>query len=82
MLKENDYSMCVFSTSNIDDHDCMLPPFLQIGTYAGGGGLSACTGARGGNGGEQGQPAQGPCGSSRSGTAGTQTRGGEGGTVI
>lgn len=55
--------------------------FSQIGTYAGGGGVSDCPGAAGGNGGQQGQPAQGPCGSSRSGKAGTESVGGEGGNV-
>lgn len=55
---------------------------LQIGTYAGGGGMVACNGGRGGNGGEQGQPTQGGCPGSTSGNAGTQTRGGEGGNML
>lgn len=54
---------------------------FQIGTYAGGGGVSACPGAAGGNGGQQGQPVQGPCDSSQSGGAGTESLGGEGGNV-
>ena len=59
-----------------------FPWYLQIGVYAGGGGLSDCTGARGGHGGQQGYPANGPCGGSISGRAGTQSRGGEGGCCL
>ena len=55
--------------------------FWQIGTYAGGGGVSMCPGAAGGDGSQQGQPAQGRCGSSQSGKAGTESLGGEGGNV-
>jgi len=55
--------------------------FVQIGTYAGGGGVSKCPGAAGGNGSQQGQPARGPCGSSQSGKAGNESLGGEGGNV-
>lgn len=52
--------------------------FLQIGAYAGGGGVSACTGAAGGNGGKQDQPAQSPGGTAFNGNSGTENHGGEG----
>ena len=75
MVKTDDFN----PSSKYKRQKLRILSHLQIGAYAGGGGVSACTGAKGGNGGQQGQPVNGACGGSVSGRAGTESQGGEGG---
>ena len=82
MSEKNAEIVSILGLATIDiitNYNRFFIALFQIGTYAGGGGVSRCPGAAGGNGGQQGQPTQGSCGSSQSGKAGTESLGGEGG---